>query len=282
MNIVDDVLTIILSYTDVRNILVCKKWKEIIMKSSFVCKACGKITYSFGKSLWYSTHAIYNLPCHAFYDKIYISSYWDKLKYYEQLPTMKQCRGICLDAVHTNGLYLRDVHKVYRTPEIYLAAINNKAESIQYIDEQDLSPTLIKKAVLKNGIVLSFIPLGYQSNDIIHTALKNNGMALQYVLIPITLLMCYTAIKQNGLALQFVPHEMIDKCIIKALKHNGCAIQYVPHHFITEKICRQALNSSISAVHYIPKEYQHIISDYGGNYSHAQYLKWHYPKLTNK
>lgn len=280
MNIVDDVLTIILSYyINVRNVLVCKQWKAVIMKSSFVCKECHKITYSFGKSLWY-THAIYNLPCHAFYEKNYISYYWDKLKYYEQLPTMKQCRGICLDAVSTNGMYLNDVHKVYRTPEIYFAAINNKSEAIQYIDEEDLSPIMIKKAVLKNGIVLSFIPLGYQSNDIINTALKNNGLALQYVLVPITLLMCYTAIKQNGLAIQFVPPNMIDKCIIKALKHNGCAIQYVPPHLITETICRYALNSSISAVHYIPKEYQHIISDYGGNYSHARYLKWNYYKLN--
>lgn len=274
MNVIDDVLTLILSHVDIKSVLVCKHWRDIILKSSFVCKGCNKITHSFGKSLWY-THAMYTLPCHAFYDNIYISSNQGRKTYYrDNLSTIRQCRGICLDAVNMDGLNLMNIHKVYKTHEIYIAATNRHEPSVmQYIDQDDLTPELIKKISPRNRDFLKYIPKKYQSNDIINTSLKNNGMALAYVLVSITLNMCYTAIKQNGLALQFVPHDMIDKCIIKALKQNGNALMYVPDDLITQKICFRALDSSISAAKYVQPTYVYTFKSYKHNYGKYLYLK---------
>lgn len=273
MNIVDDVLSVILSYVDVKNVLVCKKWRDVILEKSFVCKSCHKITHSFGNSLWY-THAIYSLPCHAFYDKTYILSHPERAYYYDKnLQIIRQCRGICLDAVHINGLFLRNINKMYKTDEIYLAAIKSRVAAIQYVEEEHLSEALIIKVLVKDGRLLALIPIKHQTTNVINVALKENGLALQFVLKPMTLNMCYTAVKSNGLALQFVPPCWLDKCIIKALKNNGDALQHVPPSMITLNLCIRALDSSIRAAKYVPKEYHHLFSRYKYNYGKHRYLK---------
>lgn len=275
MNVVDDVLSIILSYVGVENVLVCKHWMDVILKSSFVCKGCNKITHSYGKTLWF-THAIYNLPCHAVYDHSWLTSKYDRIaRYYQNLLTIRQCRGICLDAVTVHWGNLKYIKKPYRTNEIFETAINNYVDAIKYIDEHELTPALVKFTVLKDGMTLGYISKKYQTHDIIHTVLKNCGLALQYVKVSITLNMCYTAIRSNGLALRYVPTEFQDKCTMKALKSNGKALKYISPYAITEQICIRALASSISAAQYVPIQYQYLFKRYtfNNNYGKYRYLK---------
>lgn len=270
--LIEDVLSIILSYVDIRNMLVCKQWMKIMLTLSYKCKGCNKITHYNGESLWF-THAIYNLPCHAFYDHTFMLSYSNRWIKYNSLNTIRQCRGICLDAVTILGDHVKNVHKAYRTTKIFAAAIKTYACAIRFIDENELTQELVMLALSNKRMVLQYIPKKYHTNDNINTALKNNGLNLQFVLKPIILNDCYTAVKNNGLALEFVPDPFIEKCIFKALKNNGTALRHVPHHLITEKMCLCALNSSINAAIHVPKKYHYLFEHYKHNYSKLRYLQ---------
>ena len=58
---------------------------------------------------------------------------------------------------------------------------------------------------------------------------------------------CLTAVKQNGMALQFVPLELIDHAIcLAAVKSDGRAYHFVPKQLAVDlDICREAIISAI-------------------------------------
>ena len=67
-------------------------------------------------------------------------------------------------------------------------------------------------------------------------AIKQNGMALQFVDIQDDILyqyLCLEAVKQNGMALQFIKKQTYEICL-EAVKQNGLALQYVANDIINQ------------------------------------------------
>ena len=64
-----------------------------------------------------------------------------------------------------------------------------------------------------------------QTNEICLLAVKQNGMALQFVKNQ-TNEICLSAVQQNGMALQFVKNQTNEICL-SAVQQNGMALQFV-------------------------------------------------------
>jgi len=64
-----------------------------------------------------------------------------------------------------------------------------------------------------------------------------------------------TAVDNNGMVLQIVSEKYMTKdIIITAMMNNGLALQYVPVKFMTKEICNLALMYASDALYYVPDE----------------------------
>ena len=106
---------------------------------------------------------------------------------------------------------------------------------------------LCEAAVRQNGLALQYVDDTYCDNDlytrICKLAIKQNGLALQYVKREREfetiddadyIHICELAVKQNGLALEFVENQTEQICEFAVLQ-NGRAFDYVKN--TTDKLC---------------------------------------------
>ena len=81
-----------------------------------------------------------------------------------------------------------------------------------------------------------------QTEELCIEAVKNDGMALQFVKNQNDIL-CKLAIQQNGMALQFVKNKTKEICFL-AVQQNGMALQFIKENefkllFITSNVCKK-------------------------------------------
>ena len=108
--------------------------------------------------------------------------------------------------------------------ELCMEAINQRyytCEAMKDIINQ--TDELCIEAVKNNGMALQFVK--NQTPEICLLAVKENGMALQFV-INQTHEICLSAVKGNGMALQFVINQTHEICL-SAVKGNGMALQFI-------------------------------------------------------
>lgn len=92
-------------------------------------------------------------------------------------------------------------------------------------------------AVKQNGMALQFVNNRFQEEYLCLEAVKQNGLALQFVKDELkTYDVCFAAVEQNGLALQFIAddfNDIIEYSILHemAVRNNGLALEFVVKKF---------------------------------------------------
>lgn len=88
-----------------------------------------------------------------------------------------QTNELCMMAVKKNGLALKYVEIM--ESDIAYTAVKQNYDSLKYA--YIFSPTFIGMIIPTFGLALEFVPAQYQTNQLCMTAVKNNGMALEFV-----------------------------------------------------------------------------------------------------
>ena len=110
-----------------------------------------------------------------------------------------QTNELCMLAVKKNGLALKFVEIM--KSDIAYTAVKQNYEAMKYA--YIFSPAFIKTIIPTFGLALEFLPAQYQTNELCMSAVKNNGMALEFVHTK-TKEIIEEALKSNPEVVQFV------------------------------------------------------------------------------
>jgi hypothetical protein len=110
-------------------------------------------------------------------------------------------------ALQNNGKALQFIDKEHQTQELCLMAIKNKIYAFEYI-KIDLTDNIIKCALLKNGLLLEFVP--NQTNEFCKIAIIQNSYAIKFVKNQ-TEDLCKLALKNNIESLKYIKEELHTK-----------------------------------------------------------------------
>lgn len=170
--------------------------------------------------------------------------FYDKSKYYFAAP-------------------YRDKLAIVEIPNdalIYVGWTSFKADKIiikEIKDYSEVDDSFWINMLVNDGKMLRYVKT--QTNEICRLAVKQNGLAIQYVNDPslFTEALCKTALRQNGYALQYIKQLSLlneELCTI-AIKHNPFAIRFIEHtirkFILTEAICELAIRKDSRTMRYI-------------------------------
>lgn len=136
-------------------------------------------------------------------------------------------------------------------------------------------PDILLKRVQRNGLSLEHESIAYQTPEICLAAVKQNGLALQFVwnqtpkicleaikngaflyVREQTPEICMEAVKRSGIALRHVDYQTPELCLA-AVKQNGLSLRFVKKQ--TPEICLAALKQTKQAYRDIrPKMRNHM------------------------
>lgn len=112
------------------------------------------------------------------------------------------------------------------------------------------TPDGFMAAIKISGTFIQQVPAEHQTDALCLEAVKNNWMALEYV-IDQTDEMCMIALeKSDGYALQYI-HRQTEQMCIKAVQYNGWHLQNVKKQ--TPAVCIAALTKNPLVVEYVDK-----------------------------
>ncbi len=107
--------------------------------------------------------------------------------------------------------------------------------------------------VLRDGLALRSIPAHEQTPELCLAAVRQNGLALEYVGHK-SEAVCVVALRQNGLALKFVPGTPTPQQVQIAVRHHPPALAFVPQQLRSIELCLDALARDRSVMQYVPAE----------------------------
>jgi hypothetical protein len=167
------------------------------------------------------------------------------------------------------GTLLKFVRPDLRTPELYLAAVQNNADALQFISDQTLEicmaavqnggcavrfveksllvkfPEICVAAVKQNSYAVRYIDEPYQTEELRIMAVSMNPRLL-FELKPKTHELRMAAVTKDGMILKDIPGDrQTQKICIAAVKQNHNALQYVFHK--TQAITKAAQQSKLEA-----------------------------------
>jgi len=122
--------------------------------------------------------------------------------------------------------------------------------------------TFILELVKIDGELWGYAP--YYSNDeeIVKTAIKTNGLALQFASndFKYNFEIALEAINSNGLALQYVSEEFRNnkELVLQAVKSNGLALQFATKFQMDKEVILESLNSDGCALEYVVTAFMSI------------------------
>ena len=116
----------------------------------------------------------------------------------------KKCRTIIPKRFLTDSLYVHAINEV-KSPIHARTILTN-------IPIKQRTYTICLAAVQRCGPALNFVPKELRDENIILTALRTNGLALQYIDNP-SLEMCKIAVKSNHHAMKYVPQKYLKKSV---------------------------------------------------------------------
>jgi len=129
------------------------------------------------------------------------------------------------------------------TPEIYLAAVQNYGEAIEFI--KDPTPEMKMAAVKNNGRAIRFIKNPTPAMQM--AAVQNNGWAIRYIENP-TPEIQMAAVKNNGRAIQFIKNPT-PAMQMAAVQNHGWAIEFIENP--TPEIQMAAVKYDSRAIEFI-------------------------------
>lgn len=98
------------------------------------------------------------------------------------IPEKIKTEKFYIELVKRNGLYLGMIPKKHRKNEnIYMTAIKQNGEAINFISESLRTKPLFLIAIKNNGLALAYIPKKLRTYDICAAAIRNNPHAQIYV-----------------------------------------------------------------------------------------------------
>lgn len=135
--------------------------------------------------------------------------------------------------------------------ELCMIALNQDPSTINWIPKGDDFPTnhMYENILEKDGLLLRYIPFERRTHRMKKIALKQNGLALQYINDQIS----------SFLGIKYLSRKMEELYEI-AITQNGLAIQYVKYKY--PKLCEMAIKQNLRAILYIDtniKKYLHLI-----------------------
>lgn len=101
-----------------------------------------------------------------------------------------------------------------------------------------------------DGTALEYILAENQTEDVCKMAVRQNGLALQYVRIEQTELMCMIAVQQNNYALKFVKNKTPAVCLV-AVRENGNALRMCDGKAQTDEVCKAAVMKDGHALRHV-------------------------------
>lgn len=213
----DDILNVIFQISsNFNNVLTCKHWHKIIIKSSNICPTCNKITKMFNTSLWITDND--DLICHGYYGTK--EKYRTLKEMINREPNFlqeikRQTNGLCLSALTKNHHAIKLVN--HPTDKLIMDAVKLNSRCIKYV--KNPSYDLCLRVVRTKGICIKYIPEEHKTHELCMMAVNN----------------CPEAIK-------FIKEPWEDVCIV-AVKNNPSLIKYIKNQ--TEKICIEAINNRL-------------------------------------
>ena len=159
---------------------------------------------------------------------------------------------ICEKAVKQNGNTLQYIPNDLRTFTICEAAVKKNARAFHYVlaDKMTFQEYLVicNIAVKHNGTILQFVPKDFRTYEICKSAVKEEPLALKYVLADKMtsqeyFIICSIAVEENAFALE---HVLVDKMTSQ---------EYLI-------ICYKAVEKDADALYYVPDELKNELKKY--------------------
>lgn len=170
-----------------------------------------------------------------------------------------QTPELCLKAVRVQGMTLGYVRDEFRTPELCAAAVANDGKALFIVGEaaQRADPQLALTAVKQNGLALEFVYVG-KTPELCLVAVKRTAAALKFVPDDLqTPEMVLAAVQGHGEALKSVaPRLRTHEVYMQAVKSYGLAIKYVPDISRTHDVFMRAVENDGLALEHVPAEKQ--------------------------
>lgn len=150
----------------------------------------------------------------------------------------------------------------------------NRLIDLNRISKEFQTEAMVLQACSQNGLMLRYASKKRITADICEIAVKQNGLALQYV--PEAIIhskdsawykdLCKQAVQSHGGALRFVPasfitRKMVDKAVSYRYSYERYqrmstpVLAYVPPEFLTPEICMKAVIGNPLSLQYVPKEF---------------------------
>lgn len=191
---------------------------------------------------------------------------------------------VCNTALENNGLALQYVPKDLIDQEMCIKALSQNALALQFVPEKLMNDTIITFALFNNGLALKYVPDNLINKFYSEEAIKNNPNALEFVKeIHQTEDMILSLVKKDGLLLRYAYMKSKEACVI-AIKNNREAGDYIPDYLIGDnelikllmmedllkqngmllkdfdnpsiEMCMIAIEQNGYAIMYVPKEIQ--------------------------
>lgn len=133
------------------------------------------------------------------------------------------CKKLCSIAVNQNGMALQFVYKKNQTSDICIDAITQNPMALKFVlitktSQMKFLAIEQHELALQHGLALQHV--FNKSNKIILTAVKQNGLALQYVpnIQDQTLEICMAAVNQNKFSINYIIDPILRKKILSYSK----------------------------------------------------------------
>eukprot|EP00929_Paragymnodinium_shiwhaense_P070022 TRINITY_DN35407_c0_g1_i1.p1 TRINITY_DN35407_c0_g1~~TRINITY_DN35407_c0_g1_i1.p1 ORF type:complete len:727 (-),score=222.25 TRINITY_DN35407_c0_g1_i1:130-2310(-) len=119
-------------------------------------------------------------------------------------------------------------------PEYAMALVTTDVKCYPLISFQlQANRSFAIQVLQQNGLALKYMPPFKGDLECCEIAVRQNGLALQYVDLDLRLRLdlCWLAVKQNGLALQYCSETFLEyqPLVVMALRQNGLALQFADY-----------------------------------------------------
>jgi hypothetical protein len=167
---------------------------------------------------------------------------------------------MCLQAVASNPLVLQFVPQDLQSKNMCTSAVIINYESLQYINSSHPDyKDICLEAVKNSRFALKLVDKEHSEYFAIYTsAVKHFGLVLQDIDPRLrTIELCEEAVKQNGLALEFVPEEFKSNLYLIAVNQNILALNYLPENLKSYELYLKYIDVN-GLLNNIPENYRDI------------------------
>lgn len=165
---------------------------------------------------------------------------------------MYELYKICLN---NNGLVIQHIAYYFLTTELCYIAIRQTPSAIKFVPAPLLTQDMCKEVVSADYSCLKHIPSEYKKYELCYNAILRDGLLLHYVPWDIISYdMCINALKNNYMTFPNIPkkfrNDYVYECV---LGKNGKYLNHIDAHAITPKLAELAIQTTPSALRFVPK-----------------------------